>query len=320
MPTKLERTILIVEAEPDTLKSIEDYLGRAGYDTRTATNGWEAIKCLKDGNMDLVISDASLADADGASLREKFLLNPGMRDVPFLYLVDEDHPERQIPGLRNGVDDYVRKPCDPVVLVARVQASIERRRIYEEMVRVDPLTRLLNRPTLENEINEELERVRRYNRFASLVLIDLDDFNRINVEQGQAMGDLLLTCLSGIIMTNMRNIDIAGRYRGEKFMLYLPETRESGAYTLVDRIQDRFRKVSDAMTGLDITFSSGIVETPRDSTDLDQLCSYAEDAARLAKEESRGKIILWAKEIGEPGSAKDIRFRQRSDPERPFDI
>jgi len=100
-------------------------------------------------------------------------------------------------------------------------------------------------------------------------------------------------------------------------MLYLPETRESGAFTLIDRIHERFRKVADAMTGLDTTFSSGIVETPRDSVDLDLLCRRAGEAAQHAKAEGRGRIVLWGKELGQ-GARPPVPEEARA--ARPFDI
>jgi len=273
--------VLIVEDDPELLHVTQEHLSRAGYEVHTAANGWDALKCLKEGAADLVISELNLADTDGSSLREKFL--------------------------RSGVDDYIVKPFDPVAFVARVQTVIERRRIYEEMVRVDPLTRLLNRWTLEKQIGDELERVRRYNRFGSIALLDLDDFSHVNADQGQSMGDLILTCLAGIMMTHIRHIDIAGRYRGAQFMLYFPETPELGAHVVVDRIHSQFRKDADAVTGLDITFSAGIVETPRDSTDLSLLFKRAEAATYLAKEKGKARIVLWAKELGESDANHQTR-------------
>ena len=186
--TGREYSVLVVEDDPGMVEVVEEHLSRAGYNVRTAANGWDALKCLKEGKTDLVVSELDLADTDGSGLRERFLLNPGMRDIPFLYLAPEGLSESQIQGLRAGVDGFLVKPFDPLVLVAHAQAAIERRRIYEEMVRVDSLTRVLNRRTLENGMRDELERVRRYRRFGCVVLMDLDDFGRVNEEQGQAMG------------------------------------------------------------------------------------------------------------------------------------
>jgi diguanylate cyclase (GGDEF)-like protein len=293
MADERKYTVLVVEDDPGLLGLIRDHFVRGGYDVRVVGNGWEAQRRLKESSTDVVVAELTLADSDGSNLREKFLLNPGMRDVPFVYLVDAGLSEDTVQRLRTGVDDYVMKPFDPVVLVARTQSAIERQRIYEEMVRIDPLTRVLNRRSLENEILAELERVRRYKRIAGYALIDLDDFGQFNAEQGQAVGDLLLTCLARIIGTTIRNVDIAGRYRGDHFALYLPETPASGAFVVVERVREQFRRGADAVTGLQPTFSAGIAETPRDGMTLDVLSQRGDEAVRLAKAAGKARTIIW---------------------------
>lgn len=289
--------VLVVE-DDDSLRGIaEEHLTRAGYDVRAVATGWEGVNCLREDLADVVVVEWDVATSDGSGLREKFVLNPGARSVPFVYLVPEGFGDQLNEGLRSGIDDCLVKPIDPVMLVARVQAAVEHRRVYEEMVRVDMLTHLLNRRTLESKLVEEVARVRRYKRFASFVLIDIDDFSKLNEEQGQAMGDLLLTSLGGMIRTSIRNIDIAGRYQGDKFLLYLPETRAPGAHILIGRILDRFRETSDVMTGLVVTFSAAILEAPRDGVELSALCERAEAAVAFSKASGKGRIILGGEDL-----------------------
>lgn len=292
-------TILIVEQDTNTRNLIRDYLGRAHFNVRTAINGWEAIKRLKESAVHLVICRHDSADVDGSGIREKFLLNPETRDIPFLFLVPENQPDEQVRALRSGVDDCIETPFDPVVLVARVQAVIERRESYLRMVRIDPLTRLLNRPTLLNEIREELKRVERYDRLGCLLLLDLDDFTAINAEHGFQMGDLLLTCLSGVILTRMRSVDIAGRLSGQRFLLYLPETDEKGACRLAERIQERLALVGDGIAGIRISFSGGIAGVPDHGKALEPLLSRVEEALKQAKERGKGSVVIWSEAAAE---------------------
>lgn len=224
-------------------------------------------------------------------------MNPRTREIPFLFLVEEDQTDGQVRALRSGVDDCVTKPFDPVILVARVQAIIERRLSYEEMVRVDPLTRLLNRPTLELVLREELARVRRYDRIATLVILDIDAFEEANGEDGTSMGDLLLTCLGGVILTTIRTMDIASRYHGEKFLIFLPETLQPGALRLTTRIQEKLADIADRIAGYKLTFSAGIVLAPNDGLDLDDLLGKLEIALKKAKSEAPGTIVTWSPDI-----------------------
>jgi diguanylate cyclase (GGDEF)-like protein len=283
----------VIENDTESFLAIREHLARSGFRVQSVANGWEALKHVKDAPVDVVISELTISDMDGCSLREKLLLDPSTRDVPFVFLVPEGQSGKQVGVLRLGVDDCISKPFDPVAVAARVQAVVARRRAYEEMIRVDPLTRLLNRPSVDREIEDELVRAERYERFGSLALLDLDDFARVNAEYGQAMGDLLLTGLGGVVLTDVRRMDIAGRHRGEKFVVYLPETRKQGAATVLRRISDRFALVADTVAGLHATFSVGIVEVPTDGTELPVLLARAEEAVREAKQRGAGQVVLW---------------------------
>ena len=291
-----QRNILIVEDDANTLHLMRDYLSRANFRVRTAPDGWEALKRLKDGPVDIIVSEHAVTDMDGARLREKCMMNPVTRDIPFLFLIDGSQTDSHVRALRSGVDDCITKPFDPVILVAHVQAVIERRRAYEEMVRVDPLTRLLNRPALEKDLEEELRRVARYKRQASLILIDIDAFSEVNAESGVAMGDLLLTCLAGVILTNIRVMDTAGRYQGGQFLIFLPETDQEGAVVLTRRVQKQLGTIANAVAGFELTFSASILSLPDDGEDVEVVLPRLEQGLNQANEDGRhGLVYLWGK-------------------------
>ncbi len=295
----LDAAILIVEDDANELHVMRDYLSRAGFKVRTAANGWDALKRVKDGPVDLLISELTISDMDSGSLREKLVLNPATRDIPFLFLVPEEKTDILVRALRSGVDDCITKPFDPVVLVARVQAVIERRLAYEQMVRIDPLTRMLNRPSMNAEMLDELSRVERYERFGTMVIIDIDGFADINTDGGVATGDLLLTCLAGVILNTVRNIDLAGRTRAEAFLLYLPETDLDGAMILTERIQNQLAKIAEALLGQSLTFSCGIVASPQHGVTLDVLRPCLEKALAHAKETDKGGIAVWGRDVND---------------------
>ncbi|HEO70970.1 MAG TPA: diguanylate cyclase, partial [Candidatus Hydrogenedentes bacterium] len=284
-----------IEGHSELAGRLQEHLERAGYAVLRAATGWDALRQSSSDRASLVVADLDAGLEDGSNFREKLLLDPNLRDTPFLFITAEGVSEWEIRGLRAGIDDYLVKPFDPVALVARVQAILERQRLYNAMLRVDPLTRLLNRQTLDELITVELQRLKRYDRIASLALLDLDDFASVNAQQGQAMGDLLLTCLAGII-ADIRTVDTAGRFHGATFLLYLPETHLEGARTVIERIHERFRDVADVMTGLEVTFGAGLVESPRCGTEPATLFKRLEEALRSAKAGGRGRIVAWGQE------------------------
>lgn len=286
-------TVLVVESDAITLNMTRDYLTRAGFDVTVAASGWEALKVLKRQHIDVVVSELDVSDMDGCSLREKCMLNPETRDMPFIFMVPEGKTDVQVRALRAGVDDLLTKPFDPIVMVARVQAVLVRRKTYEQMVRIDPLTRMLNRTTLQDEVHHELLRIRRYKRHASLVLLDIDRFDEVNQEAGTAMGDLMLTCLSGVILTSIRTVDVAGRYAGQRFMLFLPETEPDGARHLAHRMQEQLTSIADSVAAYPLTFTCGIVGVNGNGEEgLEGVLRFAEEALVKAKEAGPGTLAV----------------------------
>lgn len=260
--------VLVVESDAQPRRQIVEALEQAGYTTQVAETGWEAQKALRSQRPQLIVASLRLPDMAGVAIRDEVLLDPAMKDIPFLFLTELGDVEQEIEALRSRVDDFIEKPVNPVLLVERVKAVMTRRATYDEMVRVDPLTRLLKRHTLEQELAAQIERAAKAVRVDSVALLDPEDIGRLNREHGWTMGDLMLTCLAGIVCTKIRTEDIAGRLELDKFVLYLPHTPVEGAEVLVNRIDNLLRTVSSAIAGMTIGLNAAIVETPAEADNV----------------------------------------------------
>lgn len=290
-------TVLVLESDESIFLPLREHLLRAGFRVLAAANGWEALRAVKEDVVDAVLSDTANADLDGCSLREKLLLNPATREVPFIFLAPDEDARTRVAASRLGADDCLARPFDPVLVVAKVQALLERRRVYEEMVRVDALTRVLNRQTVEREVREDLARTVRYGHVASLTLVNMDGLGAINTDYGQALGDLLLSCLGSILICATRSVDIIGRYRGDVFVVYLPETNREGAEVLTGRLLERFAAAAESMSGVRPSLSAGIVEAPRDGIEFGTLVARAAKAVHHAKQTGKGRAVAWTPDM-----------------------
>lgn len=292
--------ILVVAHDGSTLHVARYHLSRAGFEVAGADNQEEARALVKSTAPEIVVcelSEASGAKYNAHELRRRFFQNPGLRATPFLFLSDTAHPELNGNVLGNGVDEYLLKPLDPLALIARVQAMVTRRRTHEEMMRTDPLTHLLNRTTLELAVRNDLARLDRYARFAGILLLDVDELGAVNDSQGDSAGDLVLTTLASLISRTVRSTDVAGRYQSQQFVLYLPETREAGAAQLANRLLEQFRKLTETTVGATVTFSAGVVESPRDGDNWEQLLERLNHAVRAAKQQGKGQVIPWTEQL-----------------------
>jgi diguanylate cyclase (GGDEF)-like protein len=159
----------------------------------------------------------------------------------------------------------------------------------------DSLTGLYNRRYVLNELEKHFRISKRNNRVFSIVVLDIDDFKRINDTFGHPAGDEYLKKVSFVITNALREQDICGRLGGEEFLVLLPETDIKGAYILASRIRIRIESSPIHFNGKEIktTISAGIsqynVASPPKSTDT--LFQLADNALYEAKRTGKNRVI-----------------------------
>src|SRR5215217_8512858 len=122
-------SVLVVDDEPTIAEVVSRYLARAGYETRMAGDGPQAIELAGQRRPDLVVLDLMLPGLDGLEVMRRIreLGETGPRDrVAVILLTAKGEESDRVIGLRLGADDYVVKPFSPAELVARVDAVLRR--------------------------------------------------------------------------------------------------------------------------------------------------------------------------------------------------
>lgn len=167
------------------------------------------------------------------------------------------------------------------------------RRRLEQLSTTDSLTQLANRRHILERLATHLERFRRNGTPFSILLVDADHFKRINDSAGHVMGDKVLSQLGGIFKRMLRDVDSAGRYGGEEFLIILDETRAKEAFQTAERI--RLAVESTAVTAEEtivrFTVSIGVAEITG-GEDEDQLIIRADTALYQAKREGRSRSVI----------------------------
>ena len=154
---------------------------------------------------------------------------------------------------------------------------------------VDPLTGALNRRGFEKAYEREMARARRSGSRLALVMIDLDDFKRLNDQYGHLVGDEALMLLVNVLHESMRPSDVLCRFGGEEFVLMLPDTALDDACTAVLRFLAEFS--SHVIPGVDqsMTFSAGVVEHDYFES-LDEVIERADIATYAAKRAGKNRV------------------------------
>ncbi|MCC6190953.1 MAG: diguanylate cyclase [Anaerolineales bacterium] len=159
----------------------------------------------------------------------------------------------------------------------------------------DDLTGLYNRRHLLSLAEREFRRVRRFNRALSTIMLDIDHFKQVNDTYGHAAGDDVIAEVARRLRTNIRSIDLIGRYGGEEFVLVLPETGLAGARLVAERLRRAIAltPVPTAADRLPITISLGVADAQADVGELAALIARADQAMYAAKQAGRNRVLIY---------------------------
>jgi diguanylate cyclase (GGDEF)-like protein len=170
-------------------------------------------------------------------------------------------------------------------LASQIAMPIENARLYaraERLARVDELTGLLNRRSLDELLPSEIGRHSRYGGIFSLIIMDLDSFKSFNDNYGHLVGDALLRQVGSIMKHTIREADQAFRYGGDEFAILLPHTGVDSAIKVAERIRQQIiSRVEIASSP--ITMSLGIASWPADGISPEEIISAADAALYRAK-------------------------------------
>jgi len=158
----------------------------------------------------------------------------------------------------------------------------------------DPLTGLLNRLYLDQQLEIELSRAKRKSQHLTVILTDLDLFKRINDNFGHQAGDYVLAEFAGFLKNCFRGYDYIYRYGGEEFLILLPDTTEPDALKKAERLRSEIKQLKLKFSGIElpaISISAGIAVYPSNGSDGRSLIAAADIALYKAKSTGRDKVI-----------------------------
>jgi diguanylate cyclase (GGDEF)-like protein len=214
--------------------------------------------------------------------RIQFPLRAGATDFGTLVLVGESFDEEQIETVTS--------------LAAQAVVALENARLHrmvERQALLDGLTGLANRRSVEETLRTEVARSRRFDDKLCVVMADLDDFKQVNDTYGHPVGDDALRLFADTLRATVREMDVAGRWGGEEFVLVLPGTDATGGARLAERARVALESCALEVDGdrVPLTASFGVAELSP-TADVRELVAAADAALYEAKRTGKNRVMV----------------------------
>jgi two-component system cell cycle response regulator len=291
-----EHGIVVAAYENPMLRNLRVELKRYPEIQRALMTGQVVLS--KDVQTDDLYRDVRAEwEAEGHSVptRSAIALPFTLRDQPagifFLRTTDEDPPLNQQDV--EFADQVIRAAVAALEKAYDLETAVLGREQMKQLAETDPLTETYNRRALSEKLVQEMERANRYGTVLTCLMIDVDNFKKINDTYGHAVGDNVLRQLAGIFRREQRAVDVVARYGGEEFVILLPETAGSGARIFAERILRRVatHDFGEGARPVHATISIGIASFPDDRvSDGESLLKLADTNLYKAKLDGRNRF------------------------------
>jgi diguanylate cyclase (GGDEF)-like protein len=309
--------VLVVEDEPVSRKLIAFHLTKDGHQVDTAANGREGLKLALERRPHLLVTDWVMPEMDGIDLVRALRRTEEGRYMQVILLTGREEEARVIEAFDAGADEYLTKPLNPRILMARVRSAqrvlalreqIERdakqrnsqlaelavlnRRLHMASL-TDPLTDLPNRRHAMQRLEQELAHSQRDGTPLSVIMIDIDKFKTVNDQHGHDTGDAVLRAVARSLRGAIRATELVCRVGGEEFVVICPRATAAKAVLIAERMRlaCEANVIQHGDFNRAVTLSLGVAELDRARPSVDRMLKAADERAYQAKQAGRNRVV-----------------------------
>jgi diguanylate cyclase (GGDEF)-like protein len=298
MMNDTKQSILIADVEKSSLLDLNHILSNT-FDITFAKSGEAALRLACEQLPDLILLNASMPDMSGCEVLRRLKEDEKTRNIPVIFIIDQDSFDEEEEGFISGAADCIRKPYRSTIVKVKVvtQMHIVRQlQLNKKLGTVDPLTGIANRRRFDDRILLEWQRSVRMKSDLALLMLDLDNFKEYNDAHGHLQGDALIKYVSTLFTSHAkRSTDLVARLGGEEFSIMLPGTDLEGAMHIAENIrfaveQSEIPTLSGKeMTSITVSVGvNAIIPTSNDA--LLYFISKADSNLNMAKQKGRNRI------------------------------
>jgi len=251
----------------------------------------------------IIVHQRHIEDGDSLRLISAMRARPETRQAVMIYVVSDGAIETAANALDLGASDYVLEPFEPEELTIRLRTQLRRKHHSDKlrsnmrdglkMAVIDPLTGLYNRRYATQHMQKIVNRARDSESEFAVMMLDLDNFKRINDIQGHEAGDMVLQEFSHRIQENVRGVDLVARMGGEEFLVVMPDAGAMVAKHVSERLRRAVNSkpfVTKAGEELNITVSIGVAIGKPSDDEPEKLVKCADQALYEAKAGGRDLV------------------------------
>ena len=303
-----ESDILIVDDNITNCEVLQRRLSMQGLTCRTAYDGNTAIAEVFKKTPDLILLDVILPDINGLELLKTFRKEHNSESLPVIMVSAFNDVDSISKCIQLGAQDYLPKPINGTILLAKVVAALERkfwREREKELVNklhiqatTDQLTGIFNRRVIFEALDEAMENSKQSkDRQFATIMFDIDFFKQVNDNYGHAGGDAVLISFAQLLQTEISSPNIVGRIGGEEFLAILyhsPDEAKEFCTKLIIKINNNV--VSFEGKDIKVSSSGGVAFSTETETSAD-LTNKADERLYEAKKNGRNRFKLIESEL-----------------------
>ncbi|QUM80501.1 diguanylate cyclase [Moritella sp. 5] len=306
--------ILIIDDSKIERLIIRSYLQHLNHEVFDAENGETGIALFSECNPDIVLLGVVMIGINGYQVAKQ--IRQEFTDwVPIIFLSGKTEPEDVMVGIEAGGDDYLPKPIQKQILIAKMTAmeriATMRSQLLktkndlelaneelERLATLDGLTGIANRRHLDAMFSKELSRAKRHAQPLTFILADIDFFKIYNDHYGHVQGDECLKLVASTLNKSLRRpSELVARYGGEEFCMLLPNTDTKGAKLVAEKLVNVVRSLEIQHAGINehaiITMSFGVVSViPDRKITVKSLIQQADNKLYQAKNNGRDQWVI----------------------------
>ncbi|MEO6711394.1 MAG: diguanylate cyclase, partial [Planctomycetota bacterium] len=265
----------------------------------------------------LVVTDWMMPEMDGIELVRTLRSSEEGRQMQVILLTGREEEARVIEAFDAGADEYMIKPLNPRILMARVrsvgrvvamreQINQDAKKQHAQMAELavlsrrmhmasltDTLTDLPNRRHAMERLQQELAQSQRDGTPLSVIMIDIDFFKKVNDEHGHDTGDVVLREVARSLRGCIRATELVCRLGGEEFLVICPRATDAKARLIAERMRlaSESNVIQQGTFARAITLSLGVAELDRNDPSVDRMLKVADERTYQAKQAGRNRVI-----------------------------